>query len=111
SPRRCAAMRCSPPDRRAECQRKSPPKGGLFCFTSRAEARPTAFLLDLRLFVDDVLADLRVKLLDLHLVRMEPLVLGRGVEVAGVGRRQQLDLFAHGYSPRPVRARRLRRAA
>src|ERR1044072_1787250 len=49
---------------------------------------PRINLLDLRLFVSDVLALDRVVLLHFHLVRMEALVLGRDVEVAGTGGRQ-----------------------
>ena len=93
---RCAATRCSPPDsvetgrRDIADQRKSPPKGGLFrCRAGRSLTRRRFDLLDLRFLVGHVLADLRVEFLDFHLVRMQALVLGRGVEVAGAGRRQR----------------------
>src|SRR5688572_5753039 len=62
-------------------------------------ARAGLFSFQLGLFVEDVLARLGIVLLDLELVGRGALVLGRGVEVAGAGRRFELDLFAHGYLP------------
>src|SRR5262249_10417647 len=56
-------------------------------------------LLQLGLFVDDVLARLGIVLPDLQLVGRGALVLGGGVEVAGAGGGFELDLFAHGYLP------------
>src|ERR1700730_5910510 len=58
----------------------------------------SAPLLDLRLFVVDVLARQRVELAHFQLVGVQALVLGGHVEVAGSGRGQQLDLLAHGGS-------------
>src|SRR5579862_853974 len=55
-----------------------------------------AALLDLRLFIGDVLARDGIVFLDLHLVGHRALVLGGRVEVAGSGGRLELDLFAHG---------------
>ncbi len=60
----------------------------------RRGARPRRFaLLDLRLFVADVLADDGVELAHFQLIRMQTLVLRGHVEVAGSGRGQQLDFF------------------
>src|SRR3954465_1978418 len=53
--------------------------------------------LDLRFLVRHVLARNGVVLLHFHLVWMEALVLGGHVEVAGVGGREQLYFFAHGF--------------
>jgi hypothetical protein len=61
-------------------------------------AGPKEALLDLGLFVVDVLAHERVVLLHFQLIGMEALVLRGDVEVAGPGGRQQFDLFAHSYS-------------
>ena len=58
---------------------------------ARSEA---GLLLELRFLVHDVLAGDGIELLDLHLFRHELLVLRRRVEVAGAGRRFELDLFA-----------------
>src|SRR5690606_6499124 len=52
--------------------------------------------LDLAFLVDHVLADDGIVLLDLHLPGGVLLVLVRGVEVAGAGRRNQADLVALG---------------
>src|SRR5690606_37064021 len=52
--------------------------------------------LDLAFLVNHVLADDGIVLLDLHLAGGVLLVLVRGVEVAGVGRRNQTDLVALG---------------
>src|SRR5436190_24120890 len=62
-------------------------------------ARGSRSSLQLRFLVEHVLARLGVVLLDLHLVGHRALVLGRGVEVAGAGRRFELDLLAHGSAP------------
>src|SRR5688572_32922132 len=59
-------------------------------------------LLDLGFLVDHVLAHDRVVLADLHLLGMQALVLGRGVEVTGAGARNELDLVAHGIDLRRV---------
>src|SRR3989440_9680459 len=59
---------------------------------------PARALLDLRLFVGDVLARDRIELAHFQLVGMQALVLGGHVEVAGSSRRQQLDFLAHGGS-------------
>ncbi len=64
-------------------------KAGFF-FRVRPKPDPQGLLLDLRFLVGDVLADLRVEFLDFHLVRMQALVLGRDVEVAGAGRDSSL---------------------
>src|SRR5688500_9631446 len=53
-------------------------------------------LLDLGFLVGHVLAHDRVILADLHLLGMQALVLGRGVEVTRAGARNELDLVAHG---------------
>src|SRR3990170_2756790 len=52
-------------------------------------------LLQLGFLVEHVLARLGIVLLHLHLVGRGALVLGGGVEVAGAGRRFELDLVAH----------------
>src|SRR6266478_427196 len=67
-----------------------------FDFRQFGQARACTRLLDLRLFVGDVLARQGVELAHFQLVRVQALVLGRYVEVAGSGRGQQLDLLAHG---------------
>ena len=51
----------------------------------------------------DVLADLRIVLLEPQLLGAQLLVLGSGVEVAGAGTRDQLDLVAHLGPPDPSR--------
>src|SRR3569623_1151449 len=61
---------------------------------TRGRATLRLALLNLRFFEDDVLADDRVVLLELELVRGVLLVLGRRVEETGIGSRHQLDLFA-----------------
>jgi hypothetical protein len=70
---------------------KNPPFGGFFVRS-----------FDLRFFVRHVLPNFGVKLLDLHLVGMQALVLRRRVEVAGASSRNQFDLFAHERSPRAL---------
>src|SRR6185437_1483503 len=77
----------SPFDRRAG--RAPPLRRGL---------RASRALLDLGLFVADVLAHERVVFLHFQLIGMQALVLRGDVEMPGSGRRQQLDLFAHGNS-------------
>src|SRR5690348_3102257 len=79
-------------------QTRSPAARGFRGFPpAREDGSP---LLELSLFVDDVLARDRIVLLDLDLVGRGALVLGRGVEVAGAGRGFELDLFAgHGSAP------------
>src|SRR5688572_5113332 len=57
-------------------------------------------LLDLGFLVGHVLAHDRVILADLHLLGMQALVLGRGVEVTRAGARNELDLVAHGIALR-----------
>src|SRR5688572_8248543 len=59
-------------------------------------------LLDLGFLVGHVLAHDRIVLADLHLLGMQALVLGRGVEVTGAGARNELDLVAHGIDLRRV---------
>ena len=54
------------------------------------------WLFDLGFFVDNMLANDRIKFLDLHFVRHGSLVLARGVVVPGSRRRYQFDLFSHG---------------
>src|SRR5688500_7722918 len=54
------------------------------------------FSFQLRFLVDDVLARLRIVLLDLELVGRGALVLGGGVEMAGAGRGFELDFLSHG---------------
>src|SRR5687767_15989641 len=76
---------CSTPSARKARQQKSP--------------LARAFLFQLGLFVENVLARLGIVFLDLELVGRGALVLGRGVEMAGAGRGLELDLFAHGYFP------------
>jgi hypothetical protein len=51
-------------------------------------------LFQFRFLVHDVFAGDGIEFLDLHLFRHELLVLGRRVEVAGTGRRFELDFFA-----------------
>src|SRR5579883_128399 len=62
-------------------------------------------LLDLRFLVRHVLAHDRVELLHFELVRMQPAVLRRHVEVAGAGGGEELDLLAHGACFRKTRLR------
>jgi hypothetical protein len=52
-------------------------------------------LFDLCFFVDHVLADHWIKLLDLKLLRLGTLVFGCRVEVAGTGTGLKLDFVAH----------------
>src|SRR5580693_9076556 len=54
-------------------------------------------LLDLRLFICDVLAHHRVELLRFQFVRMQPLVLGGRVVMPGARRRNQFDFVAHEF--------------
>src|SRR5580693_30076 len=68
--------------------------------------RSRALLFDLGLFVGDVLAHHRIEFAHFHLVRMQPLVLHRNVEMAGAGRRQQFDFLAHGLILRSSRRAR-----
>src|SRR5579864_4675094 len=78
----------------ARVGREPAPRG--FDLGKLGQARtPPARLLDLRLFVGDVLARHRVELLHFELLGVQLLVLGGHVEVAGSGRGQQLDLLAH----------------
>src|SRR5450755_4184992 len=56
-------------------------------------------LLDLRFFIGDVLARDRIEFTHLHLVRMQTLVLGSRVVVAGASRRDELDLVTHEIRP------------
>src|SRR5690606_40407417 len=92
---------------------KKPALGGLFrCPESRSSR-----LLDLGFLVGHVLADLGIELAHFHLFRVQALVLGGGVEMAGARGGQQLDLVAHdevswrsGYSRSPL-ARRSDRTA
>src|SRR5690348_2142541 len=75
-------------------QTRSPAARGFRGFPpAREDGSP---LLELSLFVDDVLARLGIVFLDLDLVGRGALVLGRRVEVAGAGRGLELDLLAHG---------------
>src|SRR5215469_9782193 len=67
---------------------KNPPLGGFFV---KAPSNPEG-LLDLAFLVDHMLANHRIVLLELELFRGVLLVLLRGVEVAGAGRRDQADL-------------------
>src|SRR5690606_13297302 len=67
-------------------------------FVARPRGPPRS--LDLGFLVDHVLAGDRIELPDLHLLRHVPLVLVGGVEMAGSGRRLELDLLAHGDPPR-----------
>ena len=60
-------------------------------------------LLDLRFFVDDVLARYRIVFLHLKLIRHGALVLVRRVKVASAGRGVHSDLFTHGSILRPSR--------
>src|SRR5690348_15147941 len=83
---------------------KSPAKAGLFFVLRRR-------LLELRLFIGHMLARDGIVLLDLHLVGHGPLVLSRRVEVAGAGRRLELDLFTHRWLLRPSRRARASRRA
>jgi hypothetical protein len=53
-------------------------------------------LLNLCFFVDHMLANDRIKLLDLHLVGHGSLVFGRCVEMTCAGRGHQLNLISHG---------------
>src|SRR5687767_15798028 len=73
---------CSTPSARKARQQKSP--------------LARAFLFQLGLFVEDVLARLGIVFLDLQLVGRGALVLRGGIEVAGSGRGLELDFFAHG---------------
>jgi len=57
------------------------------------------FLFDLGFLVHDVLADLGIKLLDLHLSGHGAFVLGSGIEVAGSGTGYESDLITHDISP------------
>jgi hypothetical protein len=52
-------------------------------------------LLDLGFFIDHVLADNRIKLLDLKLFWLGTLVLGGGVKVASAGAGLKLDFVTH----------------
>jgi hypothetical protein len=52
-------------------------------------------LLDLGFLVDHVLANHRIKFLDLHLFRHVALVFVRGVEMAGTGAGNESDFFTH----------------
>src|SRR5690606_7663335 len=62
---------------------------------ARARAMPTqAELLQLGLFVVDMLASDGIKFLDQHLLRHVALVFGGRVKVARAGSRLELDLFA-----------------
>src|ERR1700693_949852 len=63
--------------------------------TSGGSGTEDSSLFDLGFLVRDVLAHDRVELAYFHLVRMQPLVLHCDVEMAGTGRGQQFDLFAH----------------
>src|SRR5580692_8109101 len=67
---------------------------------SSGKCAPSAPLLDLRLFVGDVLTCHGVEFAHFQLVRVQALVLGGHVEVTETGRGQQLDLLAHGGSLR-----------
>ena len=58
-----------------------------------------------RLFVDHMLANNRIELLDLHLVRHGSLVLVRGVVVSSPCARHQLDFVSHGVSSDFTRCR------
>jgi hypothetical protein len=68
-------------------------------FFFAACARSATRLLQLRLFVDDVLANDRIKFFELNLVGLRPFVFGRCIEVAGSGTGFKLDLFAHVATP------------
>src|SRR6185437_10876390 len=88
-------------DAPADCVRLDAPSGGLYFgklgHTLTFEDRPrSAWLLDLGFLVGDVLAGDRVELAHFHLVRMQPLVLGGDVEMAGSCGGQELDFLAHG---------------
>src|SRR5688572_22404025 len=85
--------------RRPSSKQKARRRRALNALATRSPARETSALLDLGFLVGHVLAGLRVELAHFHLVRMQTLVLGRGVEVAGAGGGHELDLFAHGLAP------------
>src|ERR1700682_2259977 len=76
--------------------------------TARSAAPP---LLDLGFFVGDVLAHHRIELAYFHLVRMQPLVFHRDIEMTGSGRRQQFDFLTHGLTLRSARRGRAGRRA
>jgi hypothetical protein len=82
-------------------ERSGDPAAGGFYFRQLGQERSRSgrSLLDLRFFVGDVLARDRIEFLGLHLVRMEPLVLGGRVVVTGAGGGDELDLVAHGDAP------------
>ena len=63
-------------------------------------------LLDFAFFIDDMLADYRIKFLDLHLLRHVLFVLGGGVEVPRASTRDQFDFVTHDLLPRLRRFRR-----
>src|SRR5690606_5872186 len=87
---------------RPHCRNKKDPRMAGHSWTSAETASPceAARSLDLGFLVDHVLAGDRIEFLDLHLLRHVPLVLVGRVEVASSGRRLELDLVAHGVSPR-----------
>src|SRR5690606_31397381 len=87
----------------------------LFLWSSLSEQERKA-LLDLGFLVRHVLAHHRVVLFRLKLLRMVPLVLGGGVEVAGTRRGYQFDFFAndtlgHDLSPQTFSPRARRSAS
>jgi hypothetical protein len=88
-PAQAALADQNPGDSPADEAGRDPPSGRLD-FRELGQA-----LLDLGFFVSDVLAHDRVELLDLHLIRVEALVLGRGVVMPRARGGYQLDFVAH----------------